>query len=342
MKMNSSVHRCLTIYFLILTSFCFADFDARKEVIKLMERSGMQKYLNAPVKVSSVGDGVLSISDKGIFAIQHELLSADVATDPNVTIVGDIHVRPSVNKLVIVTHGWLDKGEKDWPSRLAAAIGQRVDPNEWVCASYDWKGGSVVITSVQAAQYARDVAGPRLAAAILNLGLGIDLEHVHLLAHSAGSWTIHSAAKQLAAADPNTAFHLTFLDAYVPEKWNPEILGHIFVDAGRQRSQVWAEQYFTKDITYKVTQRQLPNAHNVDISAIDTFIVEHEFPYRWYAATVTGHYDRWDEKKEPVITRSGETEYGFARSREAGEINYTQTRKLILDNTPVKFEKEKK
>ena len=328
------MHRFLTISVLLLTAFCFAEFDARREVIKLMENSGMEKYLHAPVRVSAAGPGVLSITDEGIFAIQHELLSAEVAADPNIVIDADICIPPTVDKLVLVTHGWMDKGEKDWPSRMAAAIGERVDPNEWLCASYDWKGGSIVITSVQAAEYARDIAGPRLAAAIEKLG--VDFKHIHLLGHSAGSWTIDAAAKQLGATHSDVVFHLTFLDAYVPEKWDPDMLAQLFED-DKQQSRVWAEQYYTKDITWKLTQHNLKFAHNVDISDIDTLIVEHEFPYRWYMATITGRYDRWDEKKETVLTCAHDTNYGFARSREAGAENWTQSRKLKRGKKAVKI-----
>nr|MBC8378065.1 hypothetical protein [Planctomycetota bacterium] len=65
--------------------------------------------------------------------------------------------------------------------------------------------------------------------------------------------------------------------------------------------------------------------------------VEHEFPYRWYMATVTGRYDRWDEKKETVLTCTHDTDYGFARSREAGAENWTQSRKLKLGKKAVKI-----
>ncbi len=331
--------RHMLIYILLLSAVAAAEFDARREVIKLMENAGMDKYLDAPVTVSQTRPGLLSIADEGIFAIQHELLKPETAAEPNVVIAADVSPLPTAKKVCLVTHGWLDKGENKWPEELAAAIAARVDPNDWTCASYDWVGGSVVITSVQAAEYARDIAGPRLAAAVL--ALDIDIEHVHLIGHSAGSWTIHSAAKQIAAANPDVTIHITFLDAYVPEKWNTEILGHVFTDAKRQKTQLWAEHYYTKDITFKVTQHNLPNAHNVDITDIDPLIKEHEFPYRWYAATVTGKYDRWDEKKEPVITKAGKTQYGFTRSREAGEENWAQSTKLKRGNKAVRVKGKK-
>ena len=326
------------ILFCILTAaICFAEFDAREEIVKLMQKNGLQQYLNAPVTVSQTDAGCLSIRDKGIYAFQHELLAPEAATDPNVVIDKDVHIHPQADKLVIVVHGWMDKGQNSWPSEMAAAIGQRVDPNEWICGSYDWRGGSVVITSVQAAEYARDIAGPRLAKALLELGN--EFEHIHLIGHSAGTWTIHSAAKRLAYARPDVQLHLTFLDAYVPSQWDETLLGRVFLDPKRQKEQCWAEHYYTKDITFIVTEHDLKYAYNVDISAVDPLISEHEFPYRWYAATITGKFTRWDEKKETVHTRHDGIDYGFARCLEAGDKNWIQSREQNTNNSAVKLEK---
>ena len=327
------------ILFSILTvAVCFAEFDAKEEIIKFMEgNKSLEKYLDAPVTVTQTDAGCLSIRDKGIFAFQHELLAPEAVTDPNVVIDNGVHIHPDADKLVVVVHGWMDKGQDSWPSEMAAAIGERVDPNEWVCGSYDWRGGSVVITSVQAAEYARDIAGPRLARAIL--ALGTEFKHIHLIGHSAGTWTIHSAAKRLAYARRDIELHLTFLDAYIPSQWDETLLGRVFLDPKRQKEQCWAEHYYTKDITFVVTEHDLKYAHNVDISAVDPLISEHEFPYRWYTATITGKFSRWDEKKEKVHTRHGGIDYGFARSLESGEQNWEQSHKFKTNNKAVKLKK---
>jgi len=305
-----------------------------------MENGGLGKYLAAPVTVSQTDGGALSIRDEGIFLFQHELLKPEVSADPNVAIDKCVSIHPKADKMVVVVHGWMDTGTDAWPSEMAVAIGERTDPNEWVCASYDWRGGSIVMTSIHAAEYARDIAGPRLAKALLELGT--DFKHIHLIGHSAGTWAIHSAAREIAAARPDTQFHLTFLDAYVPSQWDHDQLGGVYDDRVKQKSQCWAEQYYTKDITFMVTEHDLKYAHNVDISAIDPLISEHEFPYRWYMATITGQFTRWDEKKEKVHTRCGDINYGFARSLEAGEKNWIRTHKLKTNTPAVKVEKNKK
>jgi len=335
------MHRYLILYLLLLASYTFAEFDARQEIIKFMEgNKTLEKYLRAPVTVIQEECECLSIKDEGIFAFQYELLRPEGSADPNVVIDKNVTVPARADKLVMVVHGWMDKGENDWPSEMAAAIGERVDPNEWVCGSYDWKGGSVVFTSIQAAEYARDIAGPRLAKAILSLG--VDFKHIHLIGHSAGSWAIHSAAKRLAFAHRDMQLHMTFLDAYVPSKWDEDLLGRVFVDPERQKNQCWAEHYYTKDITFIVTEHDLKYAHNVDISAIDPLISEHEFPYRWYLATITGTFTRWDEKKEPVYTRADTIDYGYNRALESGLENWEKSRKLQTNNKAVKIEKKSK
>jgi hypothetical protein len=160
----------------------------------------------------------------------------------------------------------------------------------------------VVITSVQAAEYARDIAGPRLARAIL--ALGTEFKHIHLIGHSAGTWTIHSAAKRLAYARRDIELHLTFLDAYIPSQWDKTLLGRVFLDPKRQKEQCWAEHYYTKDITFVVTEHDLKYAHNVDISAVDPLISEHEFPYRWYTATITGKFSPHPPRQHQLRLRS--------------------------------------
>lgn len=323
---------------LLLTGvFGYADFDPRQEIIGLMQKSGMQQLLAAPVRVNAVRNGPVQISDEGVFLVQHTILAAENAPEPNVVVQNADLIPPSADKLVIVTHGWLDRGQNRWPNEMADAFCARVDPNEWTCAWFDWKGGSAVVSSIQAAEYARDVAGPRLAAAIIKLNR--PWKHIHLVGHSAGSWTIQAAAEGLARAYPDTAFHLTFLDAYVPARWDPDCLGRVFRDYARQRSLCWAEHYYTRDFTLEVTEHNLKWAHNVDISALDPVICEHEFPYRWYTATISGRYARWDEQKLLVHSLCGDTDYGFSRSLESSVHNWNRSRFLPLHNAAVVFNK---
>ena len=274
------------------------------------------------------------IADKGNFFVQYKILTPALACDPNITVDSDIYIAPSTDKAVIVTHGWVDKAESDWPAEITSSIAQKVDPNQWLCASFDWRKGAVVLNPVEAAQYARDIAGPRLAAALQKLSP--NLGHVHLIAHSAGAWVVDSAAKEIAKTNPNTSIHLTFLDAYVPPKWSRKQLGLLASNAD-----CWAEHYYTKDITFDVTQANLDNAHNVDITKIDPWFKEHRFPYRWYAATITGTYDMQKfEKNLTLINAINGIGYGFPRSLEAGEENFKKSLTLTVGNKAIKLKRK--
>ena len=308
--------------------------DLRKDLISFLRKAGLDEELDAGVSVSMDKSGNVRILDEGTFFMQYIVMEpqksadADIVIDPNVTIPA------SCNKLVIVTHGWIDKFDGDWSADTARQIGKKVDPNEWVCGSFDWHRGALVVNPVDAAKYGRYVGGLRLANAILELGT--EFEHLHLIAHSAGSWTINTAAKIL-AKQTKAQIHLTFLDAYVPSGWEEKELGKI-----ESNENVWAEHYYTRDLTLKATHTNLSAAHNVDITSIDTWIKEHEFPYRWYYATVAGKYRDIDsEKGEKVITRYKEIDYGFARSREAGNESWQKSLKLKKGNSVVKLRKPK-
>ena len=323
--------RVQTILLLVLCSVCAAgEIDLRQETVRLMEKAGLERFLHAPLRVQCAAEGPVAMIDEGLFTVQHTLLTPRVGAEPNVILEGAERLRPEADKLLVVVHGWLDKGQAGWPGRVAQAVYERVDPNEWVCVSFEWRGGAVVVSSIMAAEYARDVAGPRLAAGVL--ALKRPFRHIHLIGHSAGSWAIHTAARRLAERFPDATFHMTFLDAYVPLKWNPDELGTIFPDAERQTTHYWAEHYYTRDITYKVTEQHLKNAHNVDITATAPFIGDHEYPHRWYLATITGTFDRWDERSTPMANRAGGIEYGYARSRQAGQAQWLFSRTLPMDN----------
>ena len=48
---------------------CSGDFNARQEIIKLMEDNGMDKYLKAPVTITEAPTGVLWIMDEPFNAL---------------------------------------------------------------------------------------------------------------------------------------------------------------------------------------------------------------------------------------------------------------------------------
>jgi hypothetical protein len=262
------------------------------------------------------------------------IVEPNVSADANIILDPNLKIQASVNKAVIVTHGWIDKASSDWPADIAEEIRKKVDPNEWICIFFDWQGGAAVVNPIDAVKYARDIAGPRLAKAILKLG---KFEHIHLIAHSAGSWAIDNAAK-IIVKGTKPEIHLTFLDAYVPPGWAESELGDI-----KDTKSKWIDHYYTKDITLSSTHKNLTEAHNVDITQIDPFFAEHEFPYRWYYATVAGKYrDKDWEAGDDVLTKYKGLDYGFDRSVEAGQINWEKSLTLQKGNKAVKLKKPEK
>ena len=239
---------------------------------------------------------------------------------------------PPKTKIVIATHGWFE--QETWPENLVLSIQNKVDSNQWLCGWLDWRKEAMFINPRDAAQYARDKAGPLLADDILKLSK--NPQHVHLIAHSAGCWAISEAAK-IIASKTNASIHLTFLDAYVPLAWDPNELGNI--PAG-PNTVFWADQYLTEDITSKVTDYSLKHSHNVDIGEITPGLKDHRFPFYWYPATVIGKYvpgDKYDGKV--LYYKTDNCEYGFSRSLEAGKSNWQQSLKLPLGNDAIILQK---
>jgi hypothetical protein len=237
-------------------------------------------------------------------------------------------------KIVVATHGWIEY--EGWPVELVKAITSRVDSNEWRCGWFDWRAEAKVINPRNAAQYARDKAGPLLAQQILKISK--NPKHVHLIGHSAGSWAISEAAK-IIAKETKADIHLTFLDAYIPLGWDANDLGNIAIEPNRI---YWADHYLTQDITLDVTFCVLKHTHNVDIGDITPGLKDHRFPFHWYIATVLGKYPAKDKYAgETLFSKSGDIEYGFDRSLEAGKASWEQSLKLPMGNQPVILEKPK-
>jgi hypothetical protein len=166
---------------------------------------------------------------------------------------------------------------------------------------------------------------------------------VHFIGHSAGSALIQAAADALAGAPSPPEVHTTFLDPYLR-----------FDFEGRDwfgRNAAWSDNYFADDLlTGRYTGGQLPHAHSVNLTWLDTenisyvrdyrqcplIVTEpvpceevaasvsssHGWPYKFYQQTVTGD----------VPDAQG---YGFARSNEGG--GWTERAQYPVNNLPVEL-----
>jgi hypothetical protein len=324
------INRLHTVLFAVIAAAiftvpAFADNFFDRKTTELLALTGFEK--NAPVKISQDADGIISILDKGTFFYQHTIEEPNVSSAPNLIIDPNLKIPSSCDKLVIVTHGWIDKAANDWPADTVRAIYSKVDHSEWICGYLDWRGGAFVINPTDAAEYARDIAGPRLAKTILKLGR---FKHIHLIAHSAGSWAINIAAKLIIQKSPATKIHLTFLDAYVPIYWQQAELA---------ATCIWADHYYNRDITGSTTEVNLSNAHNIDVTDIEPVLKDHKFLFRWYYATIAGKFRPCDNKAgSKVFTYCNNLDYGFARSLEAGEDNWEKSLTLAKGNVALKIE----
>ena len=103
----------------------------------------------------------------------------------------------------------------------------------------------------------------------------------------------------------------------------------------------WAEHYYTRDYTLQWTQQDLSYAHNVDITNVDQGLKDHNFPWRWYYATVSGKYPKGyflDDRK--LVYMAGGIRYGFARSRESDSPDgWERSLKLRATNKAVMLER---
>jgi len=286
------------------------------------------KNLYVTVLTFTVITAIASASDKPTLYITNGKSSFIKADEVNLPRTDGLNI-------VIATHGWIER--EQWPKNLALYIRGKVDSNEWLCGWFDWRNEARVINPRDAALYAHDTASKMLAEQILKISN--NPQHVHFIAHSSGCWAITEAAK-IIAQKTNANIHLTFLDAYVPLGWDANSLGDIPAEPNKI---YWADHYLTQDITGNVTYCRLAHAHNVDIGDITPGLKDHRFPFHWYPATVLGKYDPNDKYAgEKLYYKSGNLEYGFARSLEAGKANWEASLKLVMGNEIVKIRKNGK
>ncbi len=67
----------------------------------------------------------MTIRDEGIYFFQYDLETPQTAGEPNVIVNAAVRVPATADKAVFITHGWIDKAQKDWPEKMADAIRQK-------------------------------------------------------------------------------------------------------------------------------------------------------------------------------------------------------------------------
>lgn len=239
---------------------------------------------------------------------------------------------------VVITHGWRDSAA-GWAQKMAADINNALpDDTDWNVCTYDWQVAAD--TPIFAPSWAYSNAaneGEHLAQILL----GGNYDKIHLIAHSAGSNLIQTAAKKVVEANPllSPKIHLTFLDAYHPHGSLLQYgLDYRNIGTYTFRPDWWAEQYVDMRGApiLNDTNLILENAYNFIVdkldapketekeelqtvcvsigctlsdavqSAYDAYASLHSFPQEWYDLSTTAPLPK----------------YGFSLSAESGLNNH--------------------
>jgi ASPIC and UnbV/FG-GAP-like repeat/Putative metal-binding motif/PKD domain len=197
----------------------------------------------------------------------------------------------TAENLVFITHGW-NSSIDAWPSDMATAIREKVGDNWDVCA-FDWSTeASVILSPSPVIAYNRaEAIGERLGYQLLNS----NYNHIHLIAHSAGSNLIQTAVETLRGWNAdlyNPSIQTTFLDAYYDPNDDPSY-GHRsnwsdnYVDTRTLAipGSAFADFVDTTDTLYE-------ESYNKDVTLLDPRgilfdpVKIHEWPILYYRSTI--------------------------------------------------------
>lgn len=174
---------------------------------------------------------------------------------------------PGKDSLIVVTHGW--NPDVTWVESMTNTIQMYVDShslNNWKVIAYKWVEKATALLP--------DTALNNAVQEGRNLGKCLraqNWDHIHFIAHSAGSALIQTATdtiKDLASGTPpGTVIHTTFLDAYV---------GLVYGGKGKYGQNAnWSDNYFSRDKEtlgefYNFTEGSLDHCYNVDVTWLDS------------------------------------------------------------------------
>lgn len=202
--------------------------------------------------------------------------------------IEDLHVeplalRPDTQLVVLLFHGRDRAGDPVWEDVAERFETLLTDPPGRVVVNYDWSDGSDMPgrAAANAALY-----GESLAEELAALD---SLTHVHLVAHSAGSYLINDLCQVYRALAENPAFiEMTFLDPF----------GNMAVGSadgvGRRYGACadFASAYINTDDNVPTTNTYLADAHNFDVTGSagrkDYSVSGHDWPVRYFLDVLDG------------------------------------------------------
>ena len=176
--------------------------------------------------------------------------------------------------LVLVTHGWIPPWEElsspDWIADLAGAIGTKLNESnvsDWQAEPYYWITNAETGLNPNAAlDHAKNI-GTQIGRQIAEQGW----QHVHLIAHSAGSALIQAAADAIRSNAPSTVIQTTFLDPFLGTDYR----GLNWYGSNADWSDAydaynfWTDQFGSIVLLPNLTYGNLVNSYNVDVTWVD-------------------------------------------------------------------------
>ncbi|MGQ7848794.1 hypothetical protein ACUNV4_30150 [Granulosicoccus sp. 3-233] len=193
---------------------------------------------------SEHGPGVYKLRAQGLFNLSEGYIDFDIvpegtgANPLTITATGQTNSYSSItkqeNNAIFITHGWKSSSDA-WPSEMGSSICNRlgismseidVNANDFtfICSGNQWDVWVIDWSSV-ASQSPPSTAfngASTIAESIARRLYPMEYDHIHFVAHSAGSNLISSFATLFRTGAENSSsikkpfIHLTFLDAYDP------------------------------------------------------------------------------------------------------------------------------
>jgi hypothetical protein len=309
----------------------------------------------------------ISNQDTGVFGDPNQTAELNGILDTPVLYTGDpLPQAPLVNpsdtrkrNVTILVHGW-NSNKSAWAEDTKTIIEDRLGQNKlcdtsnanpcWDVLWADWKATADTKLPLLAWVAASDV-GVAIAQYLENT-YGSRLNHLHLVAHSAGSNVIQHAAKKLEDNKWNggiapTSLHMTFLDPYTPVNAGG-VLSYGNVDNSLIPS--FSDSYKTAGpsnflsaidpiaiVLTQETKASLWHAYNFEVGGLDAdtasltavhwAIQDHKWPYQFFQCSANpGVGSFYGEAAESCpVGYDGVYSFGFPLSQESGYAGSIQT-----------------
>jgi hypothetical protein len=260
-----------------------------------------------------------------------------------------------VRKAVVITHGW-NASADDWVKDMAQSICNEVAKpatpeiylstlnsaclrcraNSWDVWIVDWNDRACKDFVYCTAPWEAWQNAPTIGDPLQQILKRYNYQHIHFIAHSAGSQVIQTATYGLKESGVLTTMHETFLDAYGPSRVVDSVSNrHISEDYGKFAN--WVDNYVdTRPLVLNIngsgvntdnSDLHLTHGYNIDVTPtsenddcdnlgyIDAQICRHSRPYRFYLKSIYENYAATYLNKDPVHTTG---QMGFPLSMEAG------------------------